>query len=241
VSEIRNCPTHGDYPAPERWSRCPTCSRDREEQEREQQRKAQEVRQRQLRDHYLRLSGIEGRYQAATLDSFETEGPMQAQVLASCLEYVEAFPPADGRGLFLIGPPGTGKTHLGCAMVRHLIEHRTEPASIATVQAIVRRLRATWRKGAAETEEEAIEFYARDALLVLDEVGATFGTEAERLQLFEVLDRRYIRRRPTVVLSNLPPQDLKAALGDRAYDRLREGARVLAMQWASHRGRVSAE
>jgi DNA replication protein DnaC len=62
------------------------------------------------------------------------------------------------------------------------------------------------------------------------------GTEAERLQLFEVIDRRYALSRPTVLLSNLVPGDIKAAVGERSYDRLREGAKMLKCNWPSHRG-----
>ena len=50
-----------------------------------------------------------------------------------------------------------------------------------------------------------------------------------------VIDERYKRRRPTVVISNLTVPAVKEAIGDRLYDRLREGATVLACDWSSHR------
>ena len=76
-------------------------------------------------------------------------------------------------------------------------------------------------------------------MLVLDEIGVGHGSNAEHVQLFEVLDLRYKLERPTVLLSNLTTTALKAALGDRVYDRLREGATVKACDWKSYRGEFS--
>jgi len=44
-----------------------------------------------------------------------------------------------------------------------------------------------------------------------------------------------------VVLSNLSPAELKTAMGDRSYDRLREGTKLLVCDWESHRGNVRRE
>lgn len=73
-------------------------------------------------------------------------------------------------------------------------------------------------------------------LLVLDEIGVSRGSEWEAEQLFTVVDERYRLERPTVVVSNLPAGEIKQLVGDRVYDRLREGAKVVPMNWPSHRG-----
>ena len=73
-------------------------------------------------------------------------------------------------------------------------------------------------------------------LLALDEVGASFGGEAEQVQLLDVIDLRYRLCRPTFIASNLPLAGIKDAIGERAFDRLREGAKVLQCNWPSHRG-----
>lgn len=72
-------------------------------------------------------------------------------------------------------------------------------------------------------------------LLVLDEIGAGFSSDAERVQLFDVIDMRYKLGRPTVVLSNLTAKDMRPILGERTFDRLREGATLLTCSWPSHR------
>ena len=75
-------------------------------------------------------------------------------------------------------------------------------------------------------------------LLILDEVGVQFGSETEKLMLFDVLNERYEKRKPCVLLSNLAIDDVKAFLGERVFDRLREdGGEAVAFDWESYRGR----
>lgn len=57
-------------------------------------------------------------------------------------------------------------------------------------------------------------------LLVLDEIGVQKGSDAERRILFSVMDRRLTNKKPTILLTNLPPEALLALLGDRLMDRV---------------------
>jgi DNA replication protein DnaC len=248
-----DCDTHGQFAAHhlfgDRWTSCPKCAEE-ERQLAEEQNKQRE-RQRK-REAMLNESGLVGRYLSATFDDFDAPLPAQAKVLQTCREYAASVATGSG-GLWLIGPPGTGKTHLGSAIVRHVIEQRDRWAAIFSGRQIVRMLRATWGKrederivttdwctpGWATNEDALIQELGRIGLLVIDEIGASFGSESEKVQLFDVIDLRYTHRLPTVLLSNLPAKGLKDAIGDRAYDRLREGATVLPCNWDSYRGKLA--
>ncbi|MBV7428066.1 MULTISPECIES: ATP-binding protein [unclassified Acidovorax] len=195
---------------------------------------------------------------AASFDNFVCESDDQRRVLAACRTFVDTFDPAGGGGLWLIGAPGTGKTHLGSSMVQHLIRMKHEMAGLFSSRQIINMQRASWgsAKGGnrvhrasdswevaeddafadLRTTSDVVDFMAELPLLVLDEIGVGFQSNAEQVQLYDVIDTRYQQCRPTVVISNLPPAELKAVLGDRSYDRLREGAKVLACNWASARG-----
>lgn len=238
-TEQRACDKHGPYEATHmfasHWTACRACERELEEVQRSRD---EERARRELVDRKQALmgeSGVMGRYLTASLDTYETKTEEQRRLVQACREYAAAFHRDQGGGLWLIGPPGTGKTHLGCAIVRAVIEQHARGARIVSARDIIRRLRDTWRRGSEETEAAVIDEYGCVSLLVLDEVGAGFGTDAEQLQMLDVLDRRYTLKRPTILLSNLNPPMLRAALGERAYDRLREDAKVLVCNWPSHR------
>lgn len=73
-------------------------------------------------------------------------------------------------------------------------------------------------------------------LLILDEVGVQFGSDTEKLMLFDILNERYERRHPTILMSNLPRDEVSAYLGERVFDRLREdGGEFISFTWESHR------
>ncbi len=142
--------------------------------------------------------------------------------------------------MFLMGTPGTGKTHLSCAIVRAVIEATGRPAYIVTVSAFVRAIRATWRGNGgadyrADSEQQVLNRYGRADLLVLDDVGASFGADGELKHLLDLVDERYTLQLPTLIVSNLAEGELLEALGERIFDRLREGARRVVFNWSSHR------
>jgi DNA replication protein DnaC len=241
-----SCDTHGDYDSVNfvgaRWSGCPKCAQDAEDAKRAEIAASD---RREKIESRMRLSGLEGRFCDATFADFNAAAPQQQKVLQACRDYAGGVAFDGGAGLWLIGPPGTGKTHLGSAMVRYVIEERQRSAAIHSGREIIRMLRSTWGNrergrtwdGRATTEEQMIDDLGHLGLLVIDEIGVGFGSDSEHVQLFDVIDLRYKYRRPTVLLSNLPTKGLKEAMGDRAYDRLREGAQVLACNWDSHRGK----
>lgn len=243
------CEKHGDFRGRKFKSprtglitdpRCPVC-------EAEAERERMERDQREARQQHLIRSieraGIPKRFQSKRLTDFKPASPEQQHALKVCTEYAENFEDAiqAGRCMIFCGKAGTGKTHLSTAIANHVIlGGRT--AIFSSVREIVGAVKATWRKGSAKTEQEALEPFAKVDLLVIDEVGVQFDTEAEKLVMFDVINRRYNDMRPMIVISNLPMespdgQSIRSVLGDRIIDRLREnGGKLVKFEWDSHRG-----
>jgi DNA replication protein DnaC len=74
--------------------------------------------------------------------------------------------------------------------------------------------------------------------LIIDEVGMQFGSDTEKMIIFDIIDGRYNNMLPTILISNLELSEVKELIGDRSIDRLREdGGVVVAMKWASNRGK----
>ena len=101
---------------------------------------------------------------------------------------------------------------------------------------LVRRVKETWGKGSEETESQAIRNFTLPDLLVVDEIGVQFGSQAEQIILTEIINDRYEAMRPTIIISNLTVPQLEEILGKRVVDRFYEsGGRVLVFNWQSYR------
>ncbi|CAH0532181.1 DnaC-like protein [Ralstonia phage UAM5] len=222
------------------WFGCPDCAREAREREHADS-KAREERERQERlERRLRLSGIPMGFRDRTFDSFVATQPEQEHAVAVAREFADNFwakhAPA---GTFLVfgGNPGTGKSHLAIAAAQQVMQRGT--AMYLDAMDLIRRVRATWRKDAEQTEEDVLRMLGGTLdLLVIDEIGVQRGTEDEQMILFDVLNRRYRDLRPTILLTNLGGKALGEFLGPRIMDRLMERSIMVAFKWESHRGKL---
>jgi DNA replication protein DnaC len=190
----------------------------------------------------LQKANIPARFQGDSLDTFNPANEGQELALKTARAYVSQFGDnlKAGRCLVFLGTPGTGKTRLGCGVVTALVK-AGYLARYATVSQIIRTIRDTWNRESPAREEEILQDLRSLHLLVLDEVGVQFGTDAELAQLTELIDLRYQDVRPTLVISNCDTKGLVKYLGERAVDRLRENDGILLVfNWPSWRGRKPA-
>lgn len=243
------CETHGAYVATVTEyhvtdkptlirSRCPKCLAEARSQE-DAKRQAQLAAERNRRVEALfGRSGIPPRFADRSLDTYVAKLPGQRMALNICRAYAGNWPDkrASGGSLVLTGAPGTGKTHLACAIGGVVVREHLGDVLFVTVSAMLRRIKDTYRKDSERSEQDVLNALSQPDLLILDEIGVQVGSEHEKLLMFEVLNDRYQNLQPTILISNLAVDELEAFLGHRVMDRYRECGAVLAFDWESHRG-----
>ena len=128
----------------------------------------------------------------------------------------------DGRGLWLMGSTGTGKTTLAMLVSKETLK-AGHSVAIYSLPKLLARIRATF--DAAQGEESYSEFFERLCevdLLHIDDLGAEKQTEWVLEQLYALINERYERKRPIVVTTNLSHEELEAQIGERTVSRLVE-------------------
>ena len=142
--------------------------------------------------------------------------------------------------MVLIGKPGTGKTHLGVAIANELLHKTSRTAVYRTVGAVLQAIKATFDRKSELSESDILSSLINPDLLVLDEIGVSKEqpSDFELTTLFAIINGRYEREAPTVIISNLGAGELGRAMGDRCVDRLREGGLIVVpFEWESQRGK----
>ena len=237
------CATHGEFTSRQFlgrvWTKCPKCAEEAEIQRKAEAEAAEQDKKVRAWEARIGQAQIPQRFHDRSLDNFVADTDAKRKALNFAREYAGSFTEVleTGRCGIFVGKPGTGKTHLAVAVGLHAMR-AGHAVLFSTVMRAIRRVKDSWSRDSRETETQAVAGLVFPDLLILDEVGVQFGSETERLILFDVLNERYEKRKPTLLLSNLNIDEVKGFLGERIFDRLREdGGRAVVFDWESHRGR----
>lgn len=182
-------------------------------------------------------AGVSPRYSQVTFADYRVDTEDHAVAIHEAMEFTQRIKNGGNGNLILSGRVGTGKTMLASAMVNELMPQKK--CRLSTLSGLVRELKDCWNKGASMSESTLLKQLSELDLLIIDEVGQQRGTETEILLIFEIIDGRYQNMLPTVLISNLDRTGIREAIGDRAFDRLRQdGGKVVAFNWGSMRSAI---
>lgn len=248
-SEERICEVHGVYEAKkfcfgsrEIWSGCAKCL---ENEARKQSQELEDRRKKASMDGLLHRAAIPPRFRDCSLDNYRVDvtNPKQQRALDFARGYAADFDNAvrSGQSMILFGTTGTGKTHLSIAIANDIIQ-RGYTALFTSVMEAVLTVRETYRRESDKTERKIIESFVRPDLLIVDEVGMQYNTDSERVILFEILNARYQRERPVILIGNENLDGIRATIGKRIFDRFRSNKGIaVQFDWNSYRTRVGIE
>ena len=193
--------------------------------------KAQELRQK--KERYQRQ--VPERYWSESIDTYKTDTEERRKAKAKAESFIEAVKCGKFQTLILLGSVGTGKTHLASGIIYECGGlYRLAPA-------IVEEIRQAKSFTAKETEADILDTYGRASLLVVDEIGRGVVAAEEQYMLYQIINERYNRRKPTVLISNQTKKDFLQYIGVAAVDRLVETAEIWELNGESYRRELRAQ
>lgn len=178
-------------------------------------------------ERYFSFSTLGKRFSNKSFDNFKTSAHTSAAV-KKAKQFVDKTINATSdeeksRGLILIGPVGTGKSHLAAATFNALKESKA--CIFVNVPELLERIRASYSSKSSEREDDIINAVKQCDVLILDDLGAErhkgdddWATE----KLFTIIDFRYRNMRPIFGTTNCTPESLEDKIGPRIISRLRE-------------------
>jgi DNA replication protein DnaC len=127
-----------------------------------------------------------------------------------------------GRGLWLFGDTGTGKTTLAMLVTKAALESGRSVA-IYSLPKLLARIRRTY--DSEPGGDSYLAFFERLTsvdLLHIDDLGAEKRSDWVLEQLYALVNERYEAQRSILVTTNLPHEALEEQIGARTVSRLNE-------------------
>lgn len=163
-------------------------------------------------------------------------------ISASLRKQIEGFDV--GKGYYLWGTVGTGKTYLICALVRSFLlkmqekgrlEETRRLPKITSVPAILSAIKDSFDEKSNETEKGIIMRYSSYPCLILDDLGVEKPSEWVMQTLYSIIDNRYKDDMQTVFTSNLGLDRIQDRIGERIPSRIAEMCEIVQIKGADRR------
>lgn len=189
------------------------------------------------------MTDLNKRFRNCTLDNYNCETDEQKELI----KYIKSCVTGEFKeNIVLIGGVGLGKTHIAYGIINALEEikrrandeyewYTNKKVNLTSIKTIIDNIRACWKPNADKYDHEAIINLKTIPLLIIDEVGVQYGTESERLELFDIFNCRYNDMLPTMVISNCNKEQMSKILGQRITDRLFGSAKIFELEGVSKR------
>lgn len=171
-----------------------------------------------LRDSELgRLAGVQS---FENFDfSYYKEGPERENIRRNynrLRSFAESFNSESEQSFILLGDTGLGKTHLststGIAVIR-----RGYSVVYKTVQSVMDDYQQVQFRGG---DSAGIDKYYNCDLLIVDDLGAEMSTQFTVSCIYNLINTRINKRKPTIFSTNLTQQELRERYSDRITSRL---------------------
>lgn len=201
-----------------------------------------------------RNAQIPQNYQRASFETFllPEDNPTARRGLSDVMLAVSGFtriyPKNPKPGLLLVGPPGTGKTHLAVSALRLLLA-RGHEGVFFDYQNLLEQIRSGYNEKLGTSNREAYRSALETEILLLDDLGAHRVTDWVEDTVTSIVNYRYNHRKPLIATTNLTDPDispnasertvpggahsfrttLEERVGERARSRLFEMCRVIRM------------
>lgn len=187
------------------------CKCDRERFKKQKQREKEQEIERLKRSCFISMSQW-----AYTFDNYKGEKD-KSYIIAKNYEKEYEQMKKENIGLLFCGTVGSGKTYLACCIANALIEEYMISVKIRNFAQIINDL----QKGGFDLDKnEYIESLTNVSVLILDDLGIERDTSYAKEQVYNIVNSRYLKQKPTIFTTNLPYEKIQNSDDGVEYERI---------------------
>lgn len=187
------------------------CKCDRERFEKQKQREKEQEIERLKRSCFISMSQW-----AYTFDNYKGERDKSYTIAKNYVKEYEQMK-KENIGLLFCGTVGSGKTYLACCIANALIEEYMIRVKIRNFAQIINDLQ---KSGFDLDKNEYIESLTNVSVLILDDLGIERDTSYAKEQVYNIVNSRYLKQKPTIFTTNLPYEKIQNSDDGVEYERI---------------------
>ena len=187
------------------------CKCDRERLEKQKQREKEQEIERLKRSCFISMSQW-----AYTFDNYKGEKDKSYTIAKNYVKEYEQMK-KENIGLLFCGTVGSGKTYLACCIANALIEDYMIRVKIRNFAQIINDLQ---KSGFDLDKNEYIESLTNVSVLILDDLGIERDTSYAKEQVYNIVNSRYLKQKPTIFTTNLPYEKIQNSDDGVEYERI---------------------
>lgn len=143
------------------------------------------------------------------------------KVVANCKSFIKHFT-SKADNLLLLGNTGVGKTFLANCIAKELLDRGHTVIYLTAFRLFDILEKYKFGKDAENSYNASNQFdYILDCdLLIIDDLGTEFYNSFTNSQLYLIINERLLRKKCTVISTNLSLQDINTNYSERVYSRI---------------------
>lgn len=151
-------------------------------------------------------------YEGEDLERFQ-------KAVIECQKFIKNFQ-SDYHNLFFYGTVGTGKSFLSSCIAKELIEQGQLVIYFSATQLFDALSKSNFDKESKEAASGIYEDIYECDLLIIDDLGTELTNAFVSSQLFSCLNNRHLRKKSTIITTNLSLEELRDRYSDRIFSRI---------------------
>ncbi len=140
---------------------------------------------------------------------------LMTSVLSRCKQFAQNFS-LDSNGMIFMGKTGVGKTHLSLSIANEVLK-KGYGVVYGTASEFLGKLE---KEHFGRAEGNTLDLLSECDLLIIDDLGAEFQTQFTSSAIHELINRRILEGKPSIISTNLSPAELAQFYGDRVSSRI---------------------
>lgn len=158
-------------------------------------------------------------YKGLTSEQGEDCYAVMRRIFAACKRYAQNFTP-DAPSLLFYGRSGLGKTHLSLAVAHDVIAKGYDVIYDSIINLLERVEREHFGRTQDGDSGNTLEVLLHVDLLILDDLGTEFTSPFYVSVIYNLINTRLNRGKPTIISTNLDHAELRRRYEERILSRL---------------------